>query len=106
MESQFRTSKGKLFHSLTVEYKELKYCVVRECIVLILCALRRLPVDRVLTVGGIIEEKYTVNNFEGMRKGCLKIHVYLLLRHVLLLRTVSSLIQVSLKLVPNDIRIF
>ena len=49
--------KGKLFLILTVEYKELKYCVARECIVQILCALRRLHVDRVSTVGGIIEEK-------------------------------------------------
>ena len=33
--------------------KELKYCVVRECIVRMLCALRRLYEDCVSTVGGI-----------------------------------------------------
>ena len=59
IESQFRTSRGKVFHSLMVEgRKELKYCVVRECIVRMLCALRRLYKDCVSTVGCIKEQRY------------------------------------------------
>ena len=59
MKSQFYTSRGQLFHSLTVEgTKELRYCVVLECIVRMLCALRGLYVDRVSLVGGITEERY------------------------------------------------
>ena len=58
-ESQFRTSRGKVFHSLMVEgRKELKYCVVHECNVRMLCALRRLYEDWVSTVGGIKEQRY------------------------------------------------
>ena len=58
IESQFHTSRGKVFHSLMVEgRKELKYCVVRECIVPMLCALRRLYEDCVSTVVGIKEQR-------------------------------------------------
>ena len=51
-----------MFHSLMVEgRKELKCCVVRECIVRMLCALRRLYEDWVSTVGGIKEQRYKGN---------------------------------------------
>ena len=59
IESHFRTSRGKVFHSLMVEgRKELKYRVVREYIVRMLCALRRLYEVWVSTVGGIKEQRY------------------------------------------------
>ena len=59
IESLFRTSRGKVFHALMVEgRKELKCCVVRECIVRMCCALRRLYEDWMSTVGGIKEQRY------------------------------------------------
>ena len=59
IESQFCTSRGKVSHSLMAEgRKELKYCVVCECIVHMLCALQRLYEELLSTVGGIKEQRY------------------------------------------------
>ena len=58
-ESPFNTvSSGKLFHLLQSKAKRVEKCVVRQCFVQMLCVLRRLYVERVPTVAGIIEERY------------------------------------------------
>ena len=106
-----------MFHSLMVEgKKELKYSVVREYIVRMLCALRRLYEDWVSTVGGIKEQRNKGDrllNIYKEAKACVfyvfipnfpirllhtervKRQVSLLLRLSSLSLTVSYLIQVS-----------
>ena len=59
IESQFRTLMDNLSHSLTVEgSKELGYGLGCECIVQMLCVLRRSYVNLVSTVGGIKEQRH------------------------------------------------